>query len=111
MKIRDILQLWAFIVVIVVLVSGAAILFLPEIRRHQLSEARLVEMKKILEDKSTHLQELQERQRRFKTEASYVEHVAHELGLAHPGETVFRISESATAPQPAPAQSPRIKLN
>lgn len=111
MKIWPVVQLWAFIVVIVVLVSGAAILFLPEIRRHQMSEARLIEMKKILEDKSTHLQELQERQRRFKTEPSYVEHVAHELGLAHPGETVFRISESATAPQPAPAQAPRIKLN
>jgi cell division protein FtsB len=65
----------------------------------------------VLEDKSAQLQELQERQRRFKTEASYVEHVAHELGLAHPGEKVFRISERASAPLPAPAQSPRIKLN
>ena len=113
MKIWPVVQLWAFIVVIVVLVSGAAILFLPEIRRHQMSEARLVEMKKILEDKSARLQELQERQRRFKTEASYVEHVAHELGLAHPGETVFRISNgtSAPLPAPAPAQQPRIRLN
>ena len=107
MKIWPVVRFWAFIVVIVVLVSSAAVLFLPEIRRYQASEQRLIEINGILSDKSSQLQELEERQRRFKTEPAYVEHVAHELGLAHPSETVFRIMESGDT---VPA-APRIRLN
>jgi cell division protein FtsB len=87
---------FAWCVLVVLCIVGVICIFLPECQTHQElqdKKARLVEEAGALESS---IKELQRKQEKLPADRSFVERTARELGMAKPGETVFKAPQEST---------------
>lgn len=88
--------LWALLAVVFVI--AAVLLFQPKLRQlraTQAEKARLEELERL--DREL-LQALKEKQDRFARDPRFVEQVAHDMGMARPGEVLFKFDDVQKEP-------------
>jgi cell division protein FtsB len=78
----------------VLVVGGAVVGFIPQLRKYQSHDNRLAELRTEKAKEESRLQDLRVRQDRFQNDRDYVRKVAHEIGLVEPDEMVFRFYDS-----------------
>jgi cell division protein FtsB len=85
----------AIVVLFVILIVG---LFSPKVRQLRDLEAREQRLREEVELEKELLRHLQTKQERLRTDPRFVEKIAREeLGLAKPGETVFKFIDDPPA--------------
>jgi cell division protein FtsB len=98
----------AWIAVAILIVVGIVFMFLPQIeqsRELQRKEAQLQEEIRLEEEL---LQHLKRQQDRLRSDPRFIEKIAREeLGLAKPGETVFKFVDEEPPPAPSKKTSTR----
>ncbi len=75
------------------LVVGAVLMFLPKVRQMHAYEETRDTLQQRIDVTVAAEKELKEKQRRFQTDPVFVEKVAHEVGYARQGETIFHFPE------------------
>lgn len=75
---------------------GAVLAFVPKVKRMQNYQKTLDDKQQQMEATIAAERKMKENIRRFKTDSSFVERVAHEVGYAHTNETVFHFPEEGT---------------
>jgi cell division protein FtsB len=90
------------------LVVGAALAFLPELRRIDEMRANLAGLQKDLAAQQLLLLQQQRQEKWLNENREYVETLARDrLGVMKEGETVYRLDEAQTAAAGAPATQPK----
>lgn len=69
---------------------GMGFMFVPLIQQDQEYQRREDHLRSEIQAKQERIRELQLKQERFESDPAFLERVAHEFGLAKPGETLFR---------------------
>ncbi len=93
------MDMWNYIyrstwfVLTILIVGGLACIFVPEYNKFTEYRSDIEQLETELGQKEQILRGLKNKQDRFKMERRYVEHVAHEVGMVHPHETIFKIRE------------------
>ena len=93
-----------WLVLAVLIVGGLACIFVPEYNKFTEYQGDIVELETELGEREQILRELKNKQDRFKLERRYVEHVAHEVGMVHPHETIFKIRDDQIEGHHSPRQ-------
>ena len=85
----------------VLLIGGIIALFMPKFRQHREMQRQSERLAEEIEFDREMIQHLKNKQEKLQNDPRFLERVAREeLGLAKPGETVFKfIEEPATNPQ------------
>lgn len=81
---------WAWAAITLVMLVGLGLIFMPEYQKYHENKENLQKLQDALKAEDALISQLQDDQRRFKTDPDFVEEVAHEKGLAHPGEIIFK---------------------
>jgi cell division protein FtsB len=90
------------------LVVGAALAFLPELRRIDEMRANLAGLQKDLAAQQLLLLQQQRQEKWLNENREYVETLARDrLGVMKEGETVYRLDETQAAATAAPAAQPK----
>ena len=79
--------------------AAAAIVFIPKWREYQEYHRRRAEAQELMRMENDRLNLLKQKQERFETDPRFVERMAHEQGLARPGEVIFRFHGDESAPR------------
>ena len=92
------------LIALVILLAVAVIcIFAPKCRRLSLMQTQKIESQREIQNNKNQINNLREKQERFNSDPSYVERVAHEIGLIKPGETEYKFTNrppaSATPPK------------
>lgn len=93
------MDLWRYIyrstwfVLTVLIVGGLACIFVPEYGKYTEYRNQIEALDSELAEQEQVLRALKTKQDRFKTERRYVEFIAHEVGMVHPHETIFKIRD------------------
>ncbi len=74
----------------VLLLIGLAMVFIPQIQLDQEYHRREEQLRREIQAKQENIRELQLKQERFESDPAFLERIAHEFGLAKPGDTLFR---------------------
>lgn len=69
---------------------GMGFMFIPLIQLDQEYHRREEQLRHDIQTKQQAIRELQLKQERFESDPAFLERIAHEFGLAKPGETLFR---------------------
>lgn len=69
---------------------GMGFMFVPLIQQDQEYQRREDQLRQEIQARHERIRELQLKQERFESDPAFLERVAHEFGLARPGETLFR---------------------
>ena len=72
-----------------VVVVGIALAFIPKVRQFNTYQEKSQTLQREIDQTLLAEQTLKEQQRRFTTDPDFVERIAHEVGYAHPDETIF----------------------
>ncbi len=72
-----------------VVVIGIALAFIPKVRQFNTYQEKSQTLQSEIDQMLIAEQTLKEQQRRFTTDRDFVERIAHEVGYAHPDETIF----------------------
>ncbi|MBW7909187.1 MAG: septum formation initiator family protein [Kiritimatiellae bacterium] len=79
-----------------ILLAGLVGIFYPKVRQHQDLQRRNAELQEEVKIEEEMLQHLKSKQDRLRNDPRFVEKIAREdLGLAKPGETVFKFIDDA----------------
>lgn len=95
------MSFWVFIyrvawVLLVVLISiGVFSLFYPQYRQYRAYKVQEEELEAEIRHHRELMQSLKKKQDRFERDPEFVEHMAHEWGLAKPNETLFKFDEDS----------------
>ncbi len=92
---------FAWIVVIVSCAVAVVCVFLPKTHNYQTLQKRKEALEQANAQMEARQRQLEQNQKRFRTDPAFVERVAREQGMAMPGETIFRFP--ATNPPPRSA--------
>lgn len=97
MKDWSVVYRWAWVCCVlffVLLVTvGVSYAFVPEMRRYKALQERKSALEKDTALLEARIQKLQSNQRRFQSDPDFTERVAREMGMARPGETIFRMND------------------
>lgn len=69
---------------------GMGFMFVPLIQQDQEYQRREDQLRLEIQARHERIRELQLKQERFESDPAFLERVAHEFGLAQPGQTLFR---------------------
>ena len=72
---------------------GIVLAFTPKVKQMQTYQTTRDALQQRIEITVTAEKELKDKQQRFRTDPSYVEKVAHEVGYARKGEMIFHFPE------------------
>jgi cell division protein FtsB len=87
----------AWLVVIASSIVAIVCVFLPKTHNYQTLQNRKETLEQGNEAMETRIRQFEQNQKRFRTDAEFVERSAREQGMAKPGETIFRFpSTNAT---------------
>ncbi|MFL2860846.1 MAG: septum formation initiator family protein [Pontiellaceae bacterium] len=81
-------------VLLVVVVVGIALAFIPKVHQFNTYQERSQMLQREIDQALITEQTLKEQQRRFTTDPDFVERIAHEVGYAHPDETIFHFPKT-----------------
>ena len=80
---------WFTVAMVAVIVVGGLVLVYPTYRRGQALKAQDSELQAKIDGKKREIAQLVENQRRFRTDADFVESIARQNRRVFPGELVF----------------------
>lgn len=80
---------WMTVVVLMVVIFGGLLAMYPDLRRSQMLKRQNAELQDRIEAKKREIARLVDNQRRFRTDADFVESIARQNHRVFPGEIVF----------------------
>ena len=80
----------AWVLLGVLFVVAVICVFWPQFRQQKEYQRREAELQEEVRLEQEIIQHLKRQQERFQNDPWFVEHVAHELGMAKPNETIFK---------------------
>ena len=80
---------WFTVAMVAVIVIGGLVMVYPTYRRGQALKAQDAELQTKIDGKKREIAQLVENQRRFRTDADFVESIARQNRRVFPGELVF----------------------
>lgn len=80
---------WFTIALLAVIIVGGLVMVYPTYRRGQALKAQNAELQSRIDGKKREIAQLEEYQRRFRTDADFVESIARQNRRVFPGELVF----------------------
>lgn len=83
--------------IFVMLVAGIVLAFTPKVKKIQAYRNKRDSLQQRIDVTLAAERDLKERQRRFRTDPSYVERVAHEVGFARKSEMIYHFPEETGA--------------
>ena len=86
----------AWVLLVVLITIGIFSLFYPQYRQYRGYKDRQTELREQIRHENELIQTLKSKQHKFEHDPEYVEHIAHEMGLAKPNETIFKFVEDET---------------
>jgi cell division protein FtsB len=84
---------WFTVVLLAVIIVGGLVMVYPTYRRGQALKAQNAELQSRIDGKKREIAQLEENQRRFRTDADFVESIARQNRRVFPGELVFVFGE------------------
>ncbi len=93
---------YAAIAAIGLALTGVVFAFLPKMSQFSSYQATKNALDADIRAKEEAIKELRLKQERFGTDKFFVQQIAHEIGFAHPGETIYQFNEKAVS-NPPPA--------
>lgn len=88
--------LWGVLIVIVLI--GVTNAFLPKYKELRLVQAEKAEAEELECLDKELLQALKEKQDRFARDSQFVQQIAHDMGMARPGEVLFKFKKDEAEP-------------
>ncbi len=86
----------AWVALSILFAVGVLCMFWPQFRQHQEYQRREAQLQDEIRLEQDIIQHLRRQQERFKNDPWFVEHVAHELGMAKPNETIFKFVDDTS---------------
>lgn len=80
---------------VLLVLIGAAIAFLPKIQQFQGYQDTKSSLEADIRAEEARIQLYRMNQEKFSTDKHFVQKIAHEIGLAHEGETIYQFDEAA----------------
>lgn len=77
----------------VTILAALMVIFVPEYQRYRRNMDTLLTLQDDYKAKELELQRLKDHQKRFKTDAAFVEKIAHEQGMVKPGQVLFKFAD------------------
>ncbi|MGE4490616.1 MAG: hypothetical protein AB7E95_13825 [Kiritimatiellales bacterium] len=77
--------------------AGVVFAFFPKVTQFQRYQATKSTLENDIRAKEESIKELRLNQERFSTDKFFVQQLAHEIGYAHEGETIFQFGEKAAS--------------
>lgn len=81
---------------------GVVFAFLPKVNQFRAYQMTKNELEADIRAKEETIKELRLKQERFGTDKYFVQQIAHEIGFAHEGETIYQFNDKAVS-NPPPA--------
>jgi len=91
----NILFNWMGAILALLVVVGVGRMFAPQFQSYREHQAELSKLEDDIRQEANKIRSLADKQERFKSDRDFVRQVAHEKGMAHPDEIVFRFEEAA----------------
>lgn len=82
--------------VVVLMLIGVGIAFLPKIKQHRQYQDTREKLQAEIRVEEQRIQELRLNQEKFNTDKQFVQKIAHEIGFAHEGETIYQFDEQSS---------------
>lgn len=80
---------------VLLVLIGAAIAFLPKIQQFQGYQDTKSSLEADIRAEEARIQLYRMNQEKFSTDKHFVQKIAHEIGFAHEGETIYQFDEAA----------------
>jgi hypothetical protein len=88
----------------IVATVAAIMMFRPKLHQHRATLAEKTHLEELERQDRELLQALKEKQDRFARDPRFVEQVAHDMGMARPGEVLFKFEDIQNEPLILPAR-------
>ncbi len=89
------------IAVIGLALTGVFFAFLPKVSQFRSYQETKTSLEADIRAKEESIKELRLKQERFGSDKYFVQQIAHEIGFAHDGETIYQFTEKAASNAPA----------
>ncbi|MFT5496912.1 MAG: cell division protein FtsB [Kiritimatiellia bacterium] len=83
---------WISLTVCIV-TAGLLLIFMPELREYNLNNTTINVLEEDIAKQEADYQQLHKKQERFKKDPSYVEQIAHEMGMVYSHETIYKFTD------------------
>jgi hypothetical protein len=103
-KYWNVIYRYAAIAVIGLALTGVIFAFMPKVTQFRSYQETKNALDADIRAKEEAIKELRLKQERFSTDKYFVQQIAHEIGFAHEGETIYQFNEKAVS-NPPPAVS------
>jgi len=100
-KYWNVVYRYVAIAVIGLALTGVIFAFLPKVTQFHGYQATKNDLEADIRAKEEAIKELRIKQERFGSDKYFVQQIAHEVGFAHEGETIYQFNEKAVS-NPAP---------
>lgn len=90
------LHRFSWVSLVLLLLIGALAMFWPQYKRYMDYQKREQALEQTIHAKKVATLKLKNDRERFETDPDFVERMAHELGLAHPDETLYKFDSSVS---------------
>ncbi len=84
----------------VLIIVALICMFLPQYQKYRRYQAREAALQDEIRLERDMIRTLRRKQEQFRTDPQFVERVAHEIGLAREGETLYKFIDDAPSTQP-----------
>ncbi|MFA6173615.1 MAG: hypothetical protein WC701_07980 [Kiritimatiellales bacterium] len=92
---------YAAIAAIGLALTGVVFAFLPKMTQFRAYQETKNALEADIRNKEEAIKELRLKQERFGSDKYFVQQIAHEIGFAHEGETIYQFNEKAASNAPA----------
>jgi hypothetical protein len=103
-KYWNVIYRYVAIAVIGLALTGVIFAFMPKVTQFRSYQETKNALDADIRAKEEAIKELRLKQERFSTDKYFVQQIAHEIGFAHEGETIYQFNEKAVS-NPPPAVS------
>ena len=108
-KYWNVIYRYVAIAVIGLALTGVIFAFLPKVNQFRSYQATKNELEADIRAKEEAINELRLKQERFGSDKYFVQQIAHEIGFAHEGETIYQFNEKAITNPPAVTSRGTVK--
>jgi hypothetical protein len=96
-KYWNVIYRYAAIAVFGLALTGVVFAFLPKVNQFRNYQATKNALESDIRTKEDSIKELRMKQERFSTDKYFVQQIAHEIGFAHEGETIYQFNDKAAS--------------
>ena len=88
----------AWVMLAILCVIGLTFIFLPTCHHYQEWQQKKAQLQLETDRLEASIKKLQQQEEQLQTDPAFVERAARELGMAKPGETIFKLQREAVQP-------------